>query len=367
MKKNNFIAGAILLLAFTLILSGCVRKMATPAPQPVKKFKVAFVYPGTVNDAGWSQAHDRGRKYLQTQLPDVETSFMEAVNETDAERVLVELAEKGNRVIFAAYSGYEDAVLKVAPQYPGVVFMICSGDQTAPNVGTYDGRMYQPRYLSGLVAGSMTTSNLIGYVALSPTPDAIRDINAFTLGVRAMDAKAKVRVAWTNNYLELQRERDAIKNLLQDGADLIMQQRDDPSVQQPAAEHGTLFIGSNGDPTQLLSGADLVSLGWNWGPIYETVVRDVQDGTWRSGHIWGSISDHTVDLAPLSLYIPANIRQLVDAKRQQIISGKWDVFMGPLQDQQGQTRVKANQNITDAELMSMEWFVPGVEEMPTKK
>jgi basic membrane protein A len=332
----------------------------------VKRFKVAFVYPGTVNDQGWSQSHERGRIYLQQQLPDVETSYMAAVGVPDAELVLAELAEKGNRVIFAASSSFTEAVLRVAQRYPNVVFMICSGDKSATNVGAYAGRMYEPRFLSGLVAGKMTRTGIIGYVALSATPETVRDIDAFALGVRAVNPKAQVEVAWTENCLEPQRETDAEKSLLQDKADIIVQQRDDPAAQQPAAEQGVLFIGSNGDLSQPLPGADLLSTGANWGPMYVDLVRAVQNGTWKPGQVWGDISDGTVDLSPLNPVVPQDVRELVSRKRQQILAGEVSIFTGPLRDQQGKLRVKADQTMTDAQLLSMDWFVPGVK-LPASK
>lgn len=210
LKKYRLAVEIILLLTIMMAVAGCARKLAAPAPQPVRKFKVAFVYTGIVNDQGWTQAQDQGRRYLQQLFPDVETSYMEAVNPgDDAERMLVELAEKGNKVIFATDSSYSEAALKAAKRYPKTVFMVCSGSSTAPNVGVYTGRMYQPRYLSGLVAGKMTKHNLIGYVAAFPSNEAIRDVNAFTLGARQMNPKARVKVVWTRSVLELQPEKDA--------------------------------------------------------------------------------------------------------------------------------------------------------------
>ncbi len=361
-KSFKSISGIMLVLALMLTAAaGCSEKMAAPVPQPVKMLKVAFIYPGTINDKGWNQSHDRGRQYLQQQLPDVETSYMEAVDGADAEGMLAELADKGNRVIFAASSSYTEAVLKVAPQYPNVVFMVCSGNKTAANVGDYTARTYQPRYLSGLVAGKMTKSGIIGYVALAPTPGIIRDIDAFTLGAKAENSKVKVDVAWTQNCLDVQRESGAVNNLLKDNADVIVQERDDPFMQQPAAEEGVLFIGSDGDLAQPLPGADLISTGINWGPMYVALVKAVQNGTWKPGQTWGDISDHTVGISSLNPVVPWDVRELVESERVRLLAGQASIFTGPLRDQQGKLRVKAGQTMTDTQLSGMDWFVSGVE------
>ncbi len=370
MNRLRLAIGIVLLLTLTIAVAGCAKKKAAPAPvpqpQPVKLFKVAFVYIGMVNDKGWAQAQDQGRQYLEKLLPDVETSYVEAVNPgDDAELMLAELAEKGNRVIFATDSSYSDAVLEVAKRYPKTVFMVCSGAKTAPNVGVYAGRMYQPRYLAGLVAGKMTGQGLIGYVAADPGPGEIRDIDAFTLGVQMANPKARVQVVWTYSRLETQYEKDAVTSLIEDGADIIVQQRDDPAVRPPASERAIHFIGSNGDLLQQAPLDDLVTTGWDWGPIFAATVKAVQDGTWSSGQVWGDMASHTVDLAPLNPIVPEDVAALVESQKKQLLQGTKDVFVGPLKDQHGVVRLKAGQRLTDSQLLTMDWFVAGVKTPPS--
>ncbi len=369
MNRLRLAIGIVLLLTLTIAAAGCAKKKAAsvpvPQPQPVKMFKVAFVYTGTVNDKGWTQAQDQGRQYLANLLPGVEASYVEAVNPDDAELMLAELAEKGNRVIFATDSSYSDAALKVAKRFPKTVFMVCSGAETAPNVGVYAGRMYQPRYLAGLVAGKMTGHGLIGYVAADPGTEEIRDIDAFALGVQKVNPKAKVQVIWTHSRLAPQLEKDAVANLIEDGADIIVQQRDDPTMRPPASERTIHFIGSNGDLAQPAPMDDLVCTGWDWGPIFAATVRAVQDGTWSSGQVWGDMSDHTVDLAPLNPIVPENVVTLVESQKEQLLQGTKDIFSGPLKDQRGVVRLKAGQRLTDSQLLTMDWFVAGVKTPPS--
>lgn len=366
-NRFRLTAGVVILLALVFAANGCARKIATPepAPQPVRKFKVAFIYTGTVNDAGWAQTQDRGRQYLQELLPDVETSYMEAVSPgDDARRMLIELAEKGNKVIFATDSSYSDAAVEAAKQYPKTVFIVYMGVKTAPNVGVYAGRMYQPRYLAGLVAGMMTRHDLIGYVAADPALEEIIDLNAFALGVQKVNREAMVKVIWTGSCLEPQKEKDAIKKLIGAGADIIVQQRDDPAVRPAGSERTVDFIGTDGDLSMPVPLSDLACTGWNLGTTMAAAVSSVQDGTWESGRIWVDMSDEAVNLAPLNPIVPERVRSFVESQKQQLTLGKIDVFAGPIKDQDGQVRVEPGQKITDEELLNMDWLVEGIDSPP---
>jgi basic membrane protein A len=237
MKNGLFLVCA--LLALSIAGSGIGNEQATAA----EKIKVAFMYVGPVGDAGYTYAHDLGRKYLEKKMPNVQTTFVESVPEgADAERVLTELAEKGNKVIFATSFGYMDYVQKVAARYPDVVFLHCSGYKIAKNMGTYFGRIYEARYLSGIVAGKYTKKNLIGYVGAFPIPEVIRGINAFTLGAQSVNPKVKVKVVWTNTWYDPATEKEAAKSLLNAGVDLIAMHQDTPAPMQAAQEKGAYAI-----------------------------------------------------------------------------------------------------------------------------
>lgn len=326
------------------------------------KFKVGFIYVGPIGDAGWTYAHNEGRKYLEAQLPSVETVYVESVPEGgDCERVLTQLAEAGCKVIFATSFGYMDFVQNVAARYPDVVFMHCSGFKTAKNVGTYFGRMYQPRYLTGLVAGKMTRKNLIGYVAAHPIPEVVRGINAFTLGVRAVNPKAKVKVVWTNTWYDPAAEKEAAKSLLEAGCDVIAQHQDTPAPMQAAEEKGCYGVGYNTDMRQFAPKAVLTAPVWNWGPYYVKTVKAVMDGTWKTEEYWGGMEDGVVDIGPYGPMVPEDVKKLVAQKKQEIIAGKLVVFAGPLKDNKGVLRVPAGKAMTDAEMLSFDWFVEGVD------
>jgi len=326
-----------------------------------EKLKVGFVYVGSAGDAGWSYAHDQGRKYLEKEIPYVVSEVIENVPESTSEQAITTLAEKGNQVIFTTSFGFMDPTINVAQKYPDITFLHCSGYKTSDNVGTYFGRMYQARYLTGIVAGMMTKSNLIGYVAAYPIPEVIRGINAFTLGARSVNPDAKVRVVWTHTWFDPQKEKDAAKALLENGADIIAQHQDSPGPQKAAEEAGKYSIGYNSDMSKLAPKAVLTSAVWNWGPYYVETVKAIKEGTWQSFQYWGSMADGIVGLAPYGPMVPEKVKQQVEKSKEKIMSGEWDVFYGPIKDQDGNVAVQEGEKLTDKEMLEMQWFVEGVE------
>ena len=325
-----------------------------------KPLKVGFVYVSPANEAGWSYAHDQGRMAV-AKLPGVTTYYTESVPEgADSERVILQMARKGYDIIFTTSFGYMDATLKVAKQFPKITFLHCSGFKTAPNVSDYFGRMYQARYLTGMVAGAMTKSNIIGYAAAFPIPEVIRGINAFTLGVRAVNPKAEVRVVWTKTWYDPATEKEAAKSLLDVGADIIAQHQDSPGPQEAAQERGVFSVGYNTDMSAFAPKAHLVAAVWNWAPFYVDVVNKVRAGTWKSGSYWLGLETGNVGISSYGPMVPKDVRDRVDASKNDIISGKLVVFAGPVKDQSGKVRFEAGKKPADKELLNMNWFVEGV-------
>jgi basic membrane protein A len=323
--------------------------------------KVGFIYVGPVGDYGWSYAHDQGRKYLETTLPDVKTTYVESVPEgADAERVLTQLARAGHKVIFATSYGYMDTMLKVAERFPDVVFLHCSGHKRRANMGTYFGRMYQASYLSGLVAGTMTQKQRIGYVAPIPIPEVIRITNAFVLGVRAVNPEVNVHVVWTNAWYDPATESEATNSLLDIGADVIATQSDSPAPVQTAERRGAYGVGFNADASKFAPEKHLTSAIWNWGPYYASAVKQVRDGTWKSTDEWWPIGTGIVGLSPFGPVVADTLKNLVEQRKQDLMAGRFDVFWGPIKDQSGKLRIAAGEKPADEVLLGMKWFVEGV-------
>ncbi|MBO8128907.1 MAG: BMP family ABC transporter substrate-binding protein [Peptococcaceae bacterium] len=342
------------------LLAGCGGG-EEPSADNSDKIKVGFVYIGSPGDAGWTYAHDQARKALEEALPYVETEVVENVADADAERVLTQLAQNGNDVIFSTSFGFMDPTINVAKKFPDVVFLHCSGYKTADNVGTYFGRMYQARYLTGIIAGMATESDLIGYVAAFPIPEVIRGINAFTLGVRSVNPDAQVKVVWTNTWFDPAAEKEAANALLDAGADVIAQHQDTPGPQQAAQERGKLSIGYNSDMSKLAPKAVMTSAVWNWAPYYIETVKAVKEGTWESSSYWGSMAEGIVGLAPYGPMVTDEMKAAVEEAKEKIVSGEWDVFTGPIKDQNGELRVAEGETMSDKDMLSMDWFVEGVQ------
>jgi basic membrane protein A len=369
-RRGLVVALSVLFLLGGLITSraGVNGQDATPAGEPIR---VGFVYVSPIGDLGWTYAHDQGRLALEEALPNVETGYQESVpeNPADAERVIRQFAQDGYNVIFTASFGYMDPTINVAKDFPDTTFIHISGFKTAENVGTGFGKIEEPRFVSGQLAGAMTESNQIGYVAAFPIPEIIRGINAFTLGVRETNPEATVRIVWTNTWFDPAKERAAAEALLDGGADVIAQHQDSAGPQQAAADRGLYGVGYNADMAPLAPDAVITSAIWNWGPYYIDIVESVMDGTWKSEQYWGGWQDGVVDLAPIAEFVPEEIRATAEEEVARFKSGEetiFTIFTGPIADQTGEIRVPEGQAMTAEELLSMDWFVEGVEgEIPT--
>ncbi|MFN8590923.1 MAG: BMP family ABC transporter substrate-binding protein [Thermomicrobiales bacterium] len=363
-RVSTLMAGGVLLKP----MIGLAAQDASPAAEP---FKVAFIYVGPVGDMGWTYAHDQGRKALEEAIPNVETSFQESVpeNPADAERVIRQFAQDGNKVIFTTSFGYMDPTINVAKDFPDTVFIHISGYKTADNVGTGFGKIEEPRYVTGVLAGKMTKSNQLGYVAAFPIPEVIRGINAFTLGVREVNPDATVKVVWTNTWFDPQKERAAAEALLDGGADVIAQHQDTAGPMQAAQDRGDYGIGYDSDMSSQAPKAVITSAIWNWAPFYIDTVKQVMDGTWQSSQYWGGWKDGVVDIAPIADFVPEDIRKLGEDEVAKFKSGDetiFTIFTGPINDQTGAVKVADGTAMTAEELLGMNWFVEGVEgEIPS--
>jgi basic membrane protein A and related proteins len=358
-------AGA-LVLTLTLAMAGCEKapeKAAAPAADGPKtgELKVGFVYTSPVGDAGYSWAHDQGRKAIE-KMGNIKTSYVEAVKEgADAERVIENMARGGYDLVFTTSFGFMDPTMKVAKDFPNVKFMHCSGFKSGQNVSNYFGRIYQARYLTGMTAGYMTKSNTIGYVAAFPIPEVIRGINAFTLGVRSVNPKAQVRVVWTKTWFDPALEKDAAISLLDVGSDVIAQHQDSAGPQEAAQERGKYSIGYNSDMAAFAPKAHLTAAVWNWAPLYESIIKEVREGTWKGDRaIWWGMDKGVVDIAPFGAMVPKPVQDKVLAQKALFVKGEDKVFVGPIKDQAGQVKIAAGVKAEDKELLGMTWFVEGV-------
>lgn len=359
---------ACVIAALVLVFTSC------DAPQPLTGKpalpKVAFVYVGPIGDMGWTYAHDVARLELE-QVLGVETAYIENIVEgADAERVMRDFISKGYTIIFATADGYRTAVEAIAEDPTlGIAEAISAGRQPPVAIHCiegasdiyegYFGRMYRPRYLSGMIAGAATETNIIGYVAAHQIPQVIKGINGFTLGVRAMNPDAEVRVVWTNTWFDPPLEYEAAEALLDAGADVIAQHQDSTMPQEAAKARGVLGVGYDTDMAQYVGDTVLTSPVWDWGLYYTDRVQAFIDGDWLPKKYF---SGDIVGLAPVSDRVPEEVFLIVQDVERLMDTGKWDVFCGPIYSNTGELMVAGGECLDDEAINSMSWYVDGVKE-----
>ncbi|MDD4082182.1 MAG: BMP family ABC transporter substrate-binding protein [Sphaerochaetaceae bacterium] len=328
-----------------------------------KPFKVGVIYISAPGDMGYSYQHAQGTKAMKEYFGDkVEVTELEGVPENDeCTTAMEQLIGEGCQMIFANSYNYQEYMYKLAPKYPNVKFEHCSGYLKTDNMSNYFGRMYQMRYLSGMIAGKMSRTGKLGYVGAFNTPEVVRGINAFTLGARSVNPNATVQVVWTNSWFDPGLERDASVSLLDSGCDLIAQHQDTTEPAKAAVERGKYAIGYNADFAKIINNDNvLVSPMWNWGNYMIPAVQSAIDGTWKSEAYWGGLDDDMIKLSPISPLVPADFQAVVEKKLEEIKSDSFDVFWGQIKDNKGNLIQGPNAKMSDADMLSMQFFVEGV-------
>jgi simple sugar transport system substrate-binding protein len=343
--------------------TGALALAGTPARAQADPLKAAWIYVGPVGDFGWSYRHDIGRRAVQETLGDkVVTSYVESVPEgPDAERVLRQLATTGNRLIFATSFGFMNSVVRVARQFPDVKFEHATGTERADNISTYAARFYEGRAVIGTMAGTVTKSGIVGYVAPFPIPEVVRGVNSFILAARKQRPDIRVKLVWANAWYDPGKEADAAKALIDQGADVISQHTDSPAPLQVAQERGVVGFGQASDMSAYAPEAQLTSIVDNWDQYYTDRAQSVIDGTWTSTDTWLGLKSGMVEMAPYGPKVTPEVAAEADKVRDAIVAGTLHPFAGPITDQKGEVRVAEGAVASDEELLKMDWWVPGVE------
>jgi basic membrane protein A len=326
-----------------------------------EELSAAFIYVGPVGDAGWTYRHDQARQCIEEE--GIETAFVESVPETaEVETVERDFVAEGFDVIFATAFGYQPFTQKVARDHPDVHFFgITPTVAPADNIQNFYGNLWDGRYLTGLVAGSMTESDVIGFVAAQPIPTVIAGLNAFTLGVREVNPNATVKVVWTLSWFDPPKEKQAAVSLVNSGADVVAQHQDTPSAVEGAASKGAWAIGSESDMTAAAPDRYLTGTIWDWCNYYKQAIEQVQSGEFEAGEFYGGLEDGTVSLAPLNEAVPEDVATMVEESEQAIIDGELDYWTGPIKDNQGNVVVPEGETVTIEDINAMDWLVEGVE------
>ena len=372
MKLNKFVIllGVAVVAGLAFIMSSEKASEKVTGVADDKKVKVGFVYLTTPGDHGWTYAHEVGRQDVINHFGDkVETTFVENVPEgPDATRVIRDLAKQGNDIIFTTSFGYMDPTLKVAKEFPEVKFDHITGYKRAPNMATGNIRFYEGRYVQGVVAGLMTKSNKIGYIASFPIPEVIQGINAFGLGLRSVNKDAEVSVIWVNTWYDPVKEADAAKVHIAEGADILAQHTDSPAMLQTAEKAGVYGFGQSSDMKAFAPKAQLFSSVNNWGPYYVSQIQALMDGSWTTGegpdhwagNTWAGMADDFLVLTQFE-NMPADVAAAAQKAADDIKSGTNKIFTGPIRDNNGTEKVPAGKTLNDGELFTtLDYYVEGV-------
>jgi basic membrane protein A len=349
--------------ALSVALAASAGGWLSPVAGADLPLKVGFVYVSPIGDAGWTFQHDSGRKEMERALADkMTTKYVESVPEgADAERVIRELAQSGNKIIFTTSFGYMNPTLKVAKQFPDTDFEHATGYKSDKNVGIYNARFYEGRYLAGIVAGKMTKSNIAGYVAAFPIPEVVMGINAFTRGMRSVNPKAEVKVIWVNAWFDPGREREAADTLVSQGADVLTHHTDSTAVVQAAKAKKVYAVAYHSDMSKYGPHAHLTAVTHQWGAYYTKAVRDVISGTWKPDNVWGGIKEGMIKMGTFNPVVPKDVQDLVSRTAADIGAGKFHPFTGPVKDNEGKERLAAGKVMTDDVLSKMDYYVEGIQ------
>lgn len=336
---------------------------AKSADQQQQLLKIGFVTVGPINDNGYNYAHNQGRLYLQSHLPNVQTSIVENVPESaEAERVMEKMVAQGNRLIFSTSYGYLEPAERVAKRHSNVIVMQTWRPSRQSNMGSYAAYQYEPLYAVGTVAGKMTKTNKIGFVCAHPVPVLLQNINAFTLGARSVNPKATVKVVWTNSWSDPATEAEATKGLIESGVDILGCVLDSPLTVARAGEaHHIMVVGTQADLQKVAPTQWLVGSRWNWDNTYLKIAKSVQAKSWKKETLWLGMKDGAVEMCPFGKLVPKPVQDHAKVVADQIKAGKKIIFSGPIKDRDGKLRIAAGQVADAKQLSEMDWLVPGVE------
>jgi len=350
------------------------------------KLKVGFIYVGPIGDYGWTNAHDQARKIVEKTLP-VETLYVESVPEAQAEPFIEKLIQQGAKVVLTTSFGFMDGTYAVAKRYPNIIFGHASGFKRNPNMFTYMADFYQVYYLNGLMAGALSKSGKIAYVGAFPIPEVKRHLDAFALGVRAVNPKATVNVRWLFAWFDPAKAKEATEALIAEGADVFAFTEDSPTVVQVAGKKGLPAFGHY-SPMQRFAPQTVVSGQLvHWETIYVDFLSKVLAGKYNANNLqnidyWWLLAEkavevggqfgtpinplftsklqaakvRTTEFGQISVYDLFN-RRLAQMSRKPVA---FDPFTGPIRDRKGRLVVPAGKTMSVLELNTMEWAAPGV-------
>ncbi len=348
----------------TRLIAGAVTAIGVAtAGVAAEKTKVGFIYVGPIGDGGWTYEHDKGRLAIEEHFgDDVETVYQESVPEgADAERAITQMALQGADLIFTTSFGYMDPTVNVAAKFPDVKFEHATGYKTADNVSVYSARFYEGRAVQGHIAGKMTESNIVGYIASYPIPEVIRGINSAYIHAKAVNPDVEFRVIWVFTWFDPQKEADAANALIEQGADVVLQHTDSTAPQAAAEQAGgVVTFGQASDMAEYGPFPRVSSIIDNWAPYYIARTQAVMDGSWETVSTWDGIDTGMVEIGEITDAVPADVKAEALAMVEAMRSGEYHPFTGPLNKQDGSAWLAEGEVADDGTLAGMDFYVEGI-------
>jgi len=361
MRKIAYIAGIFIAAILIVIFLTHGKEVDTDVTK--EKTMVGLILNGAKDDHSWSQSHYEGIMRAAEDL-NLEVLCRESVPATEECRdVMEEFAEAGCRIIITDSYNYGEFELAEAQEHPEIFYYHATGVEESDNLATYFGRIYQMRYLTGIVAGLQTETNEIGYVAAFQISEVNRGLNAFTLGVRSVNPDAVVHVGWSNSWTDYDATKAAAESLIDStDIDVLAMHTDSLAALDAAAEHGIWSIGYNMDNSELYPDTFLTAPVWDWENFYEPQILACLQGKFQSKHYWEDAVSGVINIAPLTENVKSGTDAVVQEAFDKLKSGTFDVFYGEIRDADGNVRVNEGESMTDeAMLNEFDWYVEGVE------
>ena len=334
-----------------------------------KPLTVGVIYVGPRDDYGYNQAHAQAAAELK-KLPGIKVVEEENVPETAAVQKTMTgmIAQDGAGLLFPTSFGYFDPhILALAPKYPDVRFSHCGGLWTEgkhpKNVGSFFGYIDECQYLNGVVAGHMSKSRKIGFVAAKPIPQVLRNINAFLLGARSVHPDITCSVIFTGDWSMAVKEAEATNSLADQGVDVFTMHVDGPKVVvETAAKRGKMVCGYHASQAKLAPAAYLTGAEWNWLTAYKAIIEAAQAGKPHPNFLRGGLKEGYVKMSPYGSSVSEAAKKNADEVKARMLAGSFDIFKGPLKDNKGNTLLPAGKVLkqTDLELEKMNYLVEGV-------
>jgi len=325
--------------------------------------KVGVIFDGPLLDGGWNESHSAAIDRVQEAYPGIEVTRIEGANPGQrAQLALEELASQGHQLILATGSSHTEDILTINEDYPDSKFATVGGTQLAGNLAQYFTAIEEIRYLHGMMAGLLTETDVIGFVSGFPVPIEVRTLNAVALGVEAVNPDATIEVLWVNSWYDPDLEREAARTLFEAGADVIVSDMSSPGIPSFADREGLLFSSYDQDMSEVNPESWMGGFRIRWDAYYRKAVEDMIAGIWEPELYYGGIAEGMLVEATYGPAVTQAILDAIEEKKQELISGSFEVFRGPISDNEGVERVADGESLGLVEVQGCcDWLVSFLE------